>query len=84
VRSLRHSVERATILAKSDTFDPADLQLAESTPTDSTSSTLNLDEMEKEVVSKALRKYGFNISRAAKELGLTRTSLYRRMEKYDL
>ena len=84
VRSLRHSVERATILAKSDTFGPADLQLAESTPTDSASSTLNLDEMEKDVVSKALRKYGFNISRAAKELGLTRTSLYRRMEKYDL
>ena len=36
------------------------------------------------MVCKALRKHGFNISRAAAELGLTRASLYRRMEKHDL
>jgi transcriptional regulator of acetoin/glycerol metabolism len=45
---------------------------------------LNLDYLEKETISKALRKHGFNISRAASELGLTRASLYRRMEKHDL
>jgi DNA-binding NtrC family response regulator len=87
VRSLRHSVERAMILAKSDTLEPADLQLAEPDQADtgaSAAATLNLDDVEKEAVSKALRKHGFNISHAAKELGLTRTSLYRRMEKYDL
>ena len=39
---------------------------------------LNLDHMEKETILKALRKHGFNISRAANELGLTRASLYRR------
>jgi len=44
----------------------------------------NLDHLEKETISKALRKHGFNISRAAAELGLTRASLYRRMEKHDL
>ncbi len=87
VRSLLHSVERAIILAKDDTFEPADFQLAESDQTDSgrsASTVLNLNDVEKEAVSKALRKHGFNISRAAKELGLTRTSLYRRMEKYGL
>jgi transcriptional regulator of acetoin/glycerol metabolism len=40
--------------------------------------------MEKDTIQKALRKHGFNISRAANELGLTRASLYRRMEKHDL
>jgi transcriptional regulator of acetoin/glycerol metabolism len=45
---------------------------------------LNLDMMEKDTIHKALIKHGFNISRAARELGLTRASLYRRMEKHDL
>jgi transcriptional regulator of acetoin/glycerol metabolism len=45
---------------------------------------LNLDQMEKEAIHRALCKHGFNISHAAKELGLTRASLYRRMEKHGL
>ncbi|MGA8205245.1 MAG: helix-turn-helix domain-containing protein, partial [Woeseiaceae bacterium] len=45
---------------------------------------LNLDAVEKETIAAALRKHGFNISHAAKELGLTRASLYRRMEKHGL
>ena len=45
---------------------------------------LNLDQMERETIHKALIRHGFNISHAAKELGLTRASLYRRMEKHDL
>jgi transcriptional regulator of acetoin/glycerol metabolism len=40
--------------------------------------------MEKDAIEKALRKHGFNISRAAAELGLTRASLYRRMEKHGI
>ena len=87
VRSLRHSIERALILAKSETLEPGDLQLndfeqipAEASP----ATTFKLDELEKDAVNKALLKHGFNISKAADELGLTRTSLYRRMEKYDI
>ena len=45
---------------------------------------LNLDDMEKATIERALRKHGFNISRAAAELGLTRASLYRRMEKHGI
>ncbi|MBT8441834.1 MAG: sigma-54-dependent Fis family transcriptional regulator, partial [Gammaproteobacteria bacterium] len=45
---------------------------------------LNLDQMEKETIHKALLKHGFNISHTARELGLTRASLYRRMEKHGL
>jgi DNA-binding NtrC family response regulator len=87
VRSLRHSIERALILAKNVVLEPADLQLDNLAPTHADSDlapTLKLDELEKETVNNALRKHGFNISRAANELGITRTSLYRRMEKYGI
>jgi len=44
----------------------------------------SLDQIEKEAIESVLRKHGFNISHAAKELGLTRASLYRRMEKHGI
>ena len=44
----------------------------------------NLEEVEKMVLRKALKKHEGNISKAAEELGLTRASLYRRMDKYGL
>ena len=46
--------------------------------------TFNLDDVEKSVIQKAINRHGGNISKAAKELGLTRASLYRRMEKHGL
>ena len=46
--------------------------------------SLNLDDIEREVIRKAIDKHSGNISQAAKELGLTRTSLYRRLQKYGL
>ncbi len=90
IRALRHAIERAVILATDEMLEPADLQLAAAvhapaTPTEAPLPTvLNLEHMEKETIHKALEKHGFNISRAAKELGLTRASLYRRMEKHGL
>ena len=89
VRELKNVIERAVILAQSDSIEPADLQLVDSGPTSAPDATpiptvLNLDQMERETIHKALRKHGFNISHAAKELGLTRASLYRRMEKHGL
>ena len=90
VRALRHAVERAVILARGDRIEPTDLQLDYPGPSQSVSAPapiptiLNLDEMEKTTIERALLKHGFNISRAAAELGLTRASLYRRMEKYGI
>jgi DNA-binding NtrC family response regulator len=89
VRALRHAVERAVILSHDERIDPADLQLdygKTTAPADVAvaPTILNLDHLERETIQKALRKHGFNISRTAKELGLTRASLYRRMEKHDL
>ena len=48
------------------------------------SDDLNLDRVERTTVERALKKHNWNISLAASELGLTRASLYRRMEKYGL
>ena len=45
---------------------------------------LNLEQIEKNAISLALKKHRFNISHTAKELGLTRAALYRRMEKHGL
>ena len=90
IRALRHAIERAVILATGDVLEPQDLQLdypaGSATPEPPTAipTILNLDEMEKDTIEKALRKHGFNISRAAAELGLTRASLYRRMEKHGI
>lgn len=88
VRALRHAIERAVILSTSAIIEPADLQL-DYTDTSNENlavapTILNLDYLEKDTIQKALRKHGFNISRTASELGLTRASLYRRMEKHDL
>lgn len=87
VRALRHSIERAVILSAGDVIQATDLQLSHGVPSpgDGDKATgLNLDQVEKETISAALRKHGFNISHAASELGLTRASLYRRMEKHGL
>jgi DNA-binding NtrC family response regulator len=89
IRALRHAVERAVILADGELIGARDLQLNYSSePPQADSEVMptiyNLDHLERETISKVLRKHGFNISRAANELGLTRASLYRRMEKHDL
>jgi DNA-binding NtrC family response regulator len=86
IRELIHTVERAIILAETQMLQPGDFLFpemekeAEGVILDN----YNLEEVEKAVIRKALKKYAGNVSHAAKELGLTRTSLYRRMEKYGL
>ena len=88
VRALRHALERAVILGTRDILGPDDLALSAATTKTATVAAIptvyNLDQMEKQTIEKALRRHGFNISKAASELGLTRASLYRRMEKHGL
>ncbi len=87
IRELQHSVERAVIMSESQVLEPTDFFLSQMDnlkPEDINQSSLNLEETEKMLIRKVIDKYGGNISKAAKELGLTRASLYRRIEKYDL
>jgi len=86
VRELQHAIERAIIMSDSDTLEPDDFLL--SAPSQKIAEleldTYNLDDIERNIINKVLKQYQGNITQAATELGLTRTSLYRRMEKYDL
>lgn len=86
VRELEHAVERAVILGEEDVLQPQDfLPMASEQPEDTNlSAGFKLNEVEKSVIQKVLNKHGGNITQSAKELGLTRAALYRRLEKYDL
>ena len=84
IRELQHAIERAVIMTDSPTLQETDFLLSRSLSNNSSSNTLNLDEVEKAAIAKALQMHNGNISKAADELGLTRASLYRRMEKYGL
>jgi two-component system, NtrC family, response regulator HydG len=87
IRELQHAVERAVIMSEGHMLEPHDFFLSDtqdSTEEEILPTNMNLEETEKMLVRKVVEKHGGNISRAAKELGLTRASLYRRMEKYDL
>jgi len=85
VRELQHAVERAVIMCESNMLDAEDFFLNPKKKQDDMSlDTYNLDDIEKKIILKVLKQNQGNITIAARELGLTRTSLYRRMEKYDL
>lgn len=87
VRELQYTIERAIIMAESELIEAADLLFSplENAVTDAESFTeLKLSTLEKNTIMKVIDKHNGNISRAAKELGLTRTALYRRLSKYEL
>ena len=90
VRELQHTVERAVIMTDGGVVDAVDLQLSASgAPGVGGASglgvaSLDLEEIERAAVRSALSKHAGNITHAAEELGLTRKSLYRRIEKYGL
>ena len=78
------------ILAQGGSYSLADFPLSRGAPTVRVAAglapptDLNLDRAEKQMIERALQKHAYNISAAAAELGLTRGSLYRRMEKHGL
>jgi DNA-binding NtrC family response regulator len=84
IRELQHAIERAVIMTDSASLQESDFLLSRSLTSGPVSNTLNLDEVERAAIAKALQMHNGNISKAADELGLTRASLYRRMEKYAL
>jgi DNA-binding NtrC family response regulator len=86
VRELQHVLERAVIMADGQEITEADLQLSPQRFSSAVPVTSNMDleEMERMMVQKAIDTHKGNISRAAAELGLTRAALYRRIEKFGL
>lgn len=86
VRELQHAIERAIIMSDSDYLQPDDFHLSSKSQKvgDLELDNYNLEDIEKNVIEKVLKQCQGNVTQASSMLGLTRTSLYRRMEKYGL
>ena len=85
VRELQHAIERAVILSSHDKLQYDDFMLHAATAShEEQKKNYNLEELEKETIRTVLRQCTGNMTQAADLLGITRTSLYRRLEKYGL
>ncbi|GGI56901.1 sigma-54-dependent transcriptional regulator [Winogradskyella haliclonae] len=88
VRELQYVLERAVIMTDGNVLKTDDLvfsSIERSSTTKSFETTsLNLDDIEKNAILTVLEKHKGNVSKSAKELGITRAALYRRLEKYEL
>ncbi len=90
VRQLSHAIERAVLMAGGDQIEAADLGLeagggeAGQATTASMLDELSLEEVERLLIRKALARCGGKVSDAARQLGLSRSALYRRLDKYGL
>ncbi|HMG67057.1 MAG TPA: sigma-54 dependent transcriptional regulator, partial [Chitinophagaceae bacterium] len=87
VRELQYTIERAVIMADENVLQAKDLifsPLEMPSTSDDEPSELRLSAIEKNTILKVIEKHNGNITKAAKELGLTRTALYRRLSKYDI
>jgi DNA-binding NtrC family response regulator len=84
VRELDHAVERAVLMARGDTIRAADLNLQPPREGASRLEDMSIEEVERFLVKKALERFGGNAAEAARFLGLSRSGLYRRLQKYGL
>jgi len=85
IREFQHTVERAVILSEGKTLHFTDFTSdINAIQTLEPKDTFNLEEVEKRFILKAIKKNNGNITHAAKDLGITRTALYRRLEKHGL
>ncbi|HJV19253.1 MAG TPA: sigma-54 dependent transcriptional regulator [Sediminibacterium sp.] len=87
VRELQYTIERAVIMTDGAEIRAADLlfsPLESAMVEDAEEGSTQLSDIEKKAIRKVVDKHNGNITRAAKELGITRTALYRRLSKYDI
>ena len=84
VRELNHVVERAVLLSQGPEIKAMDLATRAARDGAVKLDEMSLEEVESFLIKKALAKYGGNVSHAARALGLSRSALYRRLERYGL
>ncbi len=85
VRELDHAIERGVLLSTGSLVHAADLGLRASAPAGSPRlEEMSLDEVERHLIQRTLARHDRNVSQAAKALGLSRSALYRRLQKYGL
>ena len=84
IREMENRIERAVILCENNCIKTSDLDLENITSFEENIDDFQLSDIEKITIEKALLKNDYNISKSAEDLGLSRASLYRRMEKYGI
>jgi len=84
VRELEHAMERAVLMARGDSIAAEDLLLRTPSDPGTTMEGLTLEEAERVLIERALERFEGNVSRAADALGLSRSALYRRLQRHDL
>jgi DNA-binding NtrC family response regulator len=84
VRELDHSIERSVLITTEQQIQPGDLGLEAERASSAKIEDMSLEEVEFLLIKKALTRHTGNISHAAEALGLSRSALYRRMQKYGL
>ena len=84
VRELDHAVERAVLMAQAETIRAADLGLRSGREGAPRMEEMSLEEVEALLIKKALARFHGNVSHAANALGLSRSALYRRLQRYGL
>ena len=84
VRELAHAIERATLLAEGESVTAADLNFRAATDAAPKLDEMSLEEVERALITKALARHEGNVSLAAQALGLSRSALYRRLQRHGL
>lgn len=84
VRELAHAIERAVLLADGDEIHAADLALRTAREGAARLDELSLEDVERLLITKAMARHGNNVALAAKALGLSRSALYRRLQRHEL
>lgn len=86
VRELQHTIEKAVILSDDEILKPDDFYFNAPLLDEEKENlnSLNLEEVEKSAIKRALKKFNGNMSNAAKELGISRTTLYTKIDKYGI
>ncbi len=84
VRELQHTVERAVLVVRGDSLQAADLGLRAPVRGASRLDELSLEQVEAHLIRKTLARYGNNVVAAANALGLSRSALYRRLQRYEI
>lgn len=84
VRELQHAVEKAVILSDGKLIDDSSLYMLKRKPGSNIDEPVTLEDMEKVMIERSVEKNKGNLSKVAGELGITRATLYRKMEKFGI